>query len=250
VNLKKEQQLPLVFQHVMLRNKKKIILIEDDETLGYLLSEYLKMNQFEVFWAKNGVNCLKMLEQNTFDLAILDIMLPDIDGFSLAQNIKNLHPNMPFIFLTARSLKVDVLKGFSVGAIDYLKKPIDEEELVVRIKSLLSRLEPNQEIQNKEIYRFGNYIFNTVNQELVFKDEIINLTNRESQLLQHLVIHKNTLCTHKDILTQIWGKNDYFNKKSLNVFITHLRKYLSNDTKIKLENVHNRGFILKIEDNN
>jgi DNA-binding response OmpR family regulator len=209
----------------MVRNKKNIILVEDDETLGYLLSEYLKMNQFEVFWAKNGINCLKMLEQNTFDLAILDIMLPDIDGFSLAQNIKNLHPNMPFIFLTARSLKVDVLKGFSVGAIDYLKKPIDEEELVVRIKSLLSRLEPNQEIQNQEIYRFGNYIFNTVNQELVFEDKIISLTNRESQLLQHLVIHKNTLCTHKDILTQIWGKNDYFNKKSLNVFITHLRKY-------------------------
>jgi DNA-binding response OmpR family regulator len=191
-----------------------------------------------------------MLEQNTFDLAILDIMLPDIDGFSLAQNIKNLHPDMPFIFLTARSLKVDVLKGFSVGAIDYLKKPIDEEELVVRIKSLLSRLEPNQDKQNQEIYRLGNYIFNTLNQELDYKDKRINLTNRESQLLQHLVIHKNTLCTHKDILTQIWGKNDYFNKKSLNVFITHLRKYLNKDAKIKLENVHNRGFILKIEDNN
>jgi DNA-binding response OmpR family regulator len=208
------------------------------------------MNQFEVFWAKNGVICLKMLEQNTFDLAILDIMLPDIDGFSLAQNIKSLHPDMPFIFLTARSLKVDVLKGFSVGAIDYLKKPIDEEELVVRIKSLLSRLEPNQDKQNQEIYRLGNYIFNTLNQELDYKDKRINLTNRESQLLQHLVIHKNTLCTHKDILTQIWGKNDYFNKKSLNVFITHLRKYLNKDAKIKLENVHNRGFILKIEDNN
>jgi DNA-binding response OmpR family regulator len=234
----------------MVRNKNKIILIEDDETLGYLLSEYLKMNQFEVFWAKNGVICLKMLEQNTFDLAILDIMLPDIDGFSLAQNIKSLHPDMPFIFLTARSLKVDVLKGFSVGAIDYLKKPIDEEELVVRIKSLLSRLEPNQDKQNQEIYRLGNYIFNTLNQELDYKDKRINLTNRESQLLQHLVIHKNTLCTHKDILTQIWGKNDYFNKKSLNVFITHLRKYLNKDAKIKLENVHNRGFILKIEDNN
>jgi DNA-binding response OmpR family regulator len=96
----------------------------------------------------------------------------------------------------------------------------------------------------------GNYIFNTLNQELDYKDKRINLTNRESQLLQHLVIHKNTLCTHKDILTQIWGKNDYFNKKSLNVFITHLRKYLNKDAKIKLENVHNRGFILKIEDNN
>lgn len=234
----------------MATDKKKIILVEDDPTLGYLLSEYLIMNGFDLFWAKNGVDCLRKLEQNTYDLAILDVMLPDVDGFNLAHSIKNLHPSLPFIFLTARSLKVDVLKGFSVGAVDYLKKPIDEEELVVRIKSLLSRLEPNEEKQNYETLKLGNYVFNTLNQELIYNDETVNLTNRESQLLQYLVIHKNMLCTHKDILTHIWGKNDYFNKKSLNVFITHLRKYLNKDTKIKLENVHNRGFILKIEDNN
>ncbi len=235
----------------MVANNKKIILVEDDATLGYLLSEYLGMNKFEVFWAKNGLECLKNLEQNDYDLAILDIMLPDIDGFNLAHSIKNKYPNLPFIFLTARSLKVDVLKGFSVGAVDYLKKPIDEEELVVRIKTLLSRMElSTQEDQDYETYNLGNYIFNTLNQELVYKDKKINLTNRESQLLQYLLNHKNNLCTHKDILTHIWGKNDYFNKKSLNVFITHLRKYLSNDAKIKLENVHNRGFILKIEGDN
>ncbi|TVZ57957.1 DNA-binding response OmpR family regulator [Flavobacteriaceae bacterium MAR_2010_105] len=230
-------------------NKKKIILIEDDVTLGYLLSEYLKMNSFELHWAKNGVDCLKMLEQNSFDLAILDVMLPDIDGFSLAQTITNLHPKLPFIFLTARSLKVDVLKGFSVGAVDYLKKPIDEEELVVRIKSLLSRLDTSVTNEDKirTIYGIGNYEFNTVNQTLSFNEKVINLTNRESQLLQYLVTHKNTLCTHKDILMHIWGKNDYFNKKSLNVFITHLRKYLNKDASIKIENVHNRGFIFKME---
>jgi len=234
----------------MVTDKKKIILVEDDPTLGYLLSEYLTMNGFYLVWTKNGADCLKELEQNSFDLAILDVMLPDVDGFNLAHSIKNLHPNIPFIFLTARSLKIDVLKGFSVGAIDYLKKPIDEEELVVRIKSLLSRLEPNEEKQNYNTLRLGNYVFNALNQELIYNDERINLTNRESQLLQHLVIHKNMLCTHKDILNQIWGKYDYFNKKSLNVFITHLRKYLNKDANIKLENVHNRGFILKIEDNN
>lgn len=235
----------------MLENKKKIILVEDDATLGYLLSEYLIMNKFEVFWAKNGFECLKKLEQNDYDLAILDIMLPDIDGFNLAHSIKSKYSNLPFIFLTARSLKIDVLKGFSVGAVDYLKKPIDEEELVVRIKSLLSRLESSsQEDHDCVTYNLGDYVFNTLNQELVYKDKKIHLTNRESELLQYLVNHKNILCTHKDILTQIWGKNDYFNKKSLNVFITHLRKYLSNEAKIKLENVHNRGFILKIEDDN
>ena len=235
----------------MVQNKRKIILVEDDATLGYLLSEYLEMNGFDLFWAKTGVDCLKTLKQNSYDLAILDVMLPDLDGFSLARNINNLYPKLPFIFLTARSLKIDVLKGFSVGAVDYLKKPIDEEELVVRIKALLSRLEKsNIDNDDYEIYNLGDYEFNALNQELLYKDKTISLTNRESELLQYLMVHKNSLCTHKDILTNIWGKNDYFNKKSLNVFVTHLRKYLGNDPKIKLENVHNRGFILKIEDNN
>ena len=232
----------------MKNNKQNIILIEDDPTLGYLLSEYLKMNNFEISWAKNGIDCLKMLKLNTYNLAILDIMLPDINGFDLAEKIKNLHPNLPFIFLTARSLKIDVLKGFSAGAIDYLKKPIDEEELVVRIKTLLSRLEnSNQKTDHNETYKLGLYVFNTLKQELIFNHQKTDLTNRETQLLLYLVNHKNNLCTHKDILTTLWGKNDYFNKKSLNVFITHLRKYLKNDPSIKIENIHNRGFILRID---
>jgi len=228
--------------------KKKIILIEDDETLGYLLSEYLMINNFDITWAKNGKDALKMLEFNTYELAILDIMLPDIDGFDLAIKIKNTRPLLPFIFLTARSLKIDVLKGFSLGAVDYLKKPIDEEELVVRINNLLSRLGKSEAYENKNsIYKLGAYMFNPLNQELIFKEETITLTNKENKLLLHLIKHKNNLCTHRDILLSIWGKNDYFNKKSLNVFITHLRKYLKNDPTIKIENVHNRGFILKMD---
>jgi DNA-binding response OmpR family regulator len=188
-----------------------------------------------------------MLEQNNYDLAILDIMLPDIDGFNFAYKINSLFPTLPFLFLTARSLKVDVLKGFSLGAVDYLKKPIDEEILVVRIKSLLSRLKKTNDTHKiGDSYALGLYEFNVIKQELIFNDTIISLTNRESQLLLYLVAHKNLLCTHKEILTHLWGKNDYFNKKSLNVFITHLRKYLKNDVSIKIENVHNRGFILKI----
>ena len=233
----------------MKNNKHNIILVEDDPTLGYLLSEYLKMNDFEVSWAKNGANCLKLLELNTYNLAILDIMLPDTIGFDLAEKIKNLYPNLPFIFLTARSLKIDVLKGFSAGAVDYLKKPIDEEELVVRIKTLLSRLDySTSKTDSNDSYKLGNYVFNTQKQELIYKDEKTALTNRETQLLSYLVNHKNNLCTHKDILTTLWGENDYFNKKSLNVFITHLRKYLKHDLSIKIENIHNRGFILRIED--
>lgn len=230
----------------MITNKSRIILLEDDETLGYLLNEYLNMNGFDVFWAKNSVECLKILEQNVFDLAILDVMLPDIDGFNMAKKIRNNHPRLPFLFLTARSLKVDVLKGFSLGAVDYLKKPIDEEVLVVRIKALLSRLQKTTENDKTgDIYHLGLYKFNPVNQELSFNDKAVSLTNRESQLLLYLATHKNSLCTHKEILTHLWGKNDYFNKKSLNVFITRLRKYLNKDLSIKIENVHNRGFILK-----
>jgi DNA-binding response OmpR family regulator len=233
----------------MINNSNNILLLEDDETLGYLLSEYLGMNGFNVSWAKTSVNCLQLLEEKGFDLAILDVMLPDIDGFRLAQKINSSHPNLPFLFLTARSLKVDVLKGFSLGAVDYLKKPIDEEILVVRIKALLNRIkEPSSKYKIDNAFKIGDYLFNPKNQELAYKEDVISLTHRESQLLLFLFKHSNTLCTHKEILIHLWGKNDYFNKKSLNVFVTRLRKYLANDESIKIENVHHRGFIFKIED--
>lgn len=232
----------------MASDKDKIMLLEDDETLGYLLQEYLNMNEFEVYWAKTGDEGWKMLEQHSYDLAILDVMLPDIDGFSFAKKINAINPNLPFLFLTARSLKIDILKGFSLGAVDYLKKPIDEEVLVVRIKALLSRLKNNVETQDDDdAFTLGKYTFDAVNQQLHYKDEVITLTKRESELLHYLVTNKNRICTHKEILNHLWGKNDYFNRKSLNVFITHLRKYLSKDWTIKIENVHNRGFIFKTE---
>lgn len=233
----------------MLNKKNKILLIEDDDSLGYLLSEYLKIKEFEVFWAQTGEKALKLIEADTHDLIILDVMLPDVDGFTLADKLKINYPEIPFIFLTARSLKIDVLKGFSLGAVDYLKKPIDEEELVARIQALLSRIRPNRNQSEFEenIYKIGAYDFNTRSQELIFKKEIIQLTGRETEVLHYLINHKNTLCSHKDILVQLWGKNDYFNRKSLNVFISHLRKYLSKDPKIKIENLHKKGFILKVE---
>lgn len=224
------------------------MLLEDDETLGYLLTEYLKMNDFDILWTKNGADCLKLLHQNEFDLAILDVMLPDIDGFEMAQKINAIYPDLSFLFLTARALKIDVLKGFALGAVDYLKKPIDEEVLVVRIKALLSRLPGKPQINKvNDSYKLGDYHFNTLNQDLSYKEEKISLTNRENQLLLYLVTHQNALCTHKEILTHLWGKNDYFNKKSLNVFITRLRKYFNKDLSIKIENVHNRGFVFKID---
>ncbi len=229
---------------------KKILLVEDDDALGYLLSEYLKIRSFSVNWAKNGKSALELLGKDPhYNLAILDVMLPDIDGFDLARRLQNDFPQLPFLFLTARSLKIDVLKGFSLGAIDYLKKPIDEEELVARIEAILSRMgtETASDSKPREVYQIGTYQFDSQNQELKFEKEIISLTGRESEILEFLILHKNQLSSHQDLLTRIWGKNDYFNRKSLNVFISHLRKYLQQDPSISIENVHKKGFILKIE---
>ena len=229
-------------------SKKKLLLIEDDPTLGYLLSEYLQMNGFEVVWAKTGALGLETLDQHLFDLAILDVSLPDMDGFRVASKIKENTAQLPFIFLTARALKVDVLKGFALGAVDYLKKPIDEEELVVRIKNLINRLPQEQEAPVQErVLQLGKYTLNKETQELSIEEYTQKLTNRELDLLVYLIQHKNELCTHKAILLKLWGANDYFNKKSLNVFVSHLRKYLQEDPSLSIENIHRKGFILKEE---
>lgn len=233
-----------------MKNNNKILLVEDDESLGYLLTEYLKMKNFDIVWKKNGVSALETLNIDYFDLIILDIMMPDMDGFTLASKIKQQFTDTPFIFLTSRSLKIDVLKGFSLGAVDYLKKPIDEEELVVRLNTLLNTLSTKKLSSNSHQTKFilGDFIYNKDTLQLVYKDDIIQkLTFRENKLLYLLVLKQNELCTHKEILTNIWGKNDFFSRKSLNVFISRLRKYLAKDSSIKIENIHNLGFILKIE---
>ena len=230
---------------------RKILLVEDDEALGYLLSEYLKMKDFDIQWVKDGKSALEIAERDFFDLMILDVMMPEMDGFTLAKELKKDFPETPFIFLTSRSMKIDVLKGFSLGAVDYLKKPIDEEELVVRLNTLLATLSVNKKSEDKELlnqYALGDYIFNAGSQEVVYKNgEVHKLTLRENKLLQLLVRKQNELCTHKEILHSLWGQNDFFVKKSLNVFISHLRKHLSKDPNIKIENIHNQGFIFKIE---
>jgi len=224
-------------------NKYKLLLVEDDVSLGYLLTEYLKMKNFSILWVKNGKDALEKLSHQSFNLCILDVMMPDMDGFKLAENINKKNIAIPFIFLTARSLKIDVLKGFSLGAIDYIRKPIDEEELVVRLNSLLGILSETSQ-KEKNIYRIGKYIFTPSSYELKINKDKRYLTERESELLLYLIKNKNNISRHKDILDKFWGKNDYFNQKSLNVFITRLRKYLSKDDSIKIDNIHNQGFIL------
>ncbi len=224
----------------------KLLLVEDDESLGYLLTEYLKIKSFDITWVKRGEAALQNLEKNNYSLVILDLMLPDIDGFEVARRITEKYHETPFLFLTARSLKVDVLKGFSLGAVDYIKKPIDEEELVARIQAILARISPTEpEVKQASILEIGNYRLDTTKQELSNAEETFSLTGREAELLAFLINHKNELATHKEILIALWGENDYFNRKSLNVFISHLRKYLQKDSNLSIENVHGKGFILR-----
>ena len=233
-----------------MEDKRNILLVEDDESLGYLLSEYLKMKAFDVVWAKNGVQALNLVKRDFFDLMILDVMMPEMDGFTLAKELNKDFPEIPFIFLTARSLKIDVLKGFSLGAVDYLKKPIDEEELVVRLNRLLktlSKSKTNDDAPKLREYELGQYVFHRDLQEIRHIDGgMQKLTMRESKLLELLVIKTNQLCSHKEILHSLWGQNDFFAKKSLNVFISHLRKYLAKDPSIRIDNIHNQGFIFRL----
>lgn len=224
------------------------MVVEDDPNLGYLLREYLQMNDFAVTLVTTVAQAKVAVEQDLFDLAVLDVMLPDGSGFDLAKTIQAQHPALPFLFLTARSLKVDVLKGFALGAVDYLKKPIDEEELVVRINALVARLKPEgpAAVRKSESLHIGTYEFDPQLQELSGGSGVQSLSKRESDLLLMLAQNKNQLVSHKEILVALWGKNDYFNKKSLNVFVSHLRKYLAQDPSVSIENVHNKGFVLRV----
>lgn len=231
-----------------MENKKNILLVEDDDSLGYLLSEYLQIKGFGITWVKNGNLALQKLEKEKFDLAVLDVMMPEMDGFTLAEKMKLTHPEIPFIFLSAKSLKIDVLKGFSKGAEDYLKKPIDEEELVIRINILLKNLSHQETvIREKEEVDLGKYTYKPLLQTLEFGGSKVSLTSRENELLRYLVSRQNEICTHKELLKNIWGTNDYFTRRSLNVFVSRLRKYLEKEPSIKVENIHNTGFIFRIE---
>lgn len=223
----------------------KLLLVEDDENLGYVLVEYLGMHDFDVCWAKNGEEALQKLQQNPPQLCILDVMMPRLDGFSLAQQIKLHYPQLPFIFLTARSLKVDKLKGFKLGADDYLSKPIDEEELIARIRVVLRRVYPETApAPESHIYPIGAYTFDYENLLLKKQEQHIQLTQKEAELLLMLTERKGKILDRREVLQRLWGEADFFNRRSMDVFISRLRKYLSEDANIRIINVHGKGFIL------
>jgi DNA-binding response OmpR family regulator len=220
----------------------RILLAEDDSNLGTLLKNYLAAKNYEPSLFVNGNFALEAFSKKSFDLCILDIMMPEMDGITLANEIRQLDANVPIIFLTAKNQKEDIIDGFKSGADDYVTKPFSMEELLYRIEAILRRTS-NAVINKKEdFYVIGSYTFDTLKQFLVYKNQSIKLTTKESELLELLCRHRNEILERNYALKTIWIDDNYFNARSMDVYITRLRKYLSKDPSVKILNVHGRGY--------
>lgn len=222
----------------------KVLLLEDDHNLGLIIQEHLLENKYEVFWAKNVENAREIIHARPIDLGILDVMLPDGDGFSFCEEIRTQNYELPIVFLTARTLQEDRIKGLRSGADDYLTKPFSMEELLLRLRALLRRSYPNS--PTEQVLKIGKYQFEPHALLLTYQDKSPKkLTEKEAALLSLLVKKQNTVVKRSEILTSIWGQDDYFMGRSLDVFISRLRKYLKNDSGIQIENYHGIGFMLR-----
>lgn len=221
-----------------------VLLAEDDSNLGNLLRNYLTAKNYETMLYENGSLALQAFSSGNFGLCILDIMMPEMDGLTLAKEIRLKDPNVPIIFLTAKNQKEDVIEGFKYGGDDYITKPFSMEELLYRIEAILRR-SVNTAIKKKEnSYVIGDYTFDPLKQILAHKNQSIKLTTKESELLELLCIHGNEILERNYALRTIWIDDNYFNARSMDVYITRLRKYLRNDPSVKILNVHGKGYKL------
>jgi DNA-binding response OmpR family regulator len=223
----------------------KVLLCEDDENFGDVLRSYLEMNDFEVKLAVDGSQGWNTYQNEDFDLCILDVMMPKKDGFTLAQEIRKKDKEIPIIFLTAKTMKEDVLKGFESGADDYITKPFSSEELLMRIQAILKRSQKRRTQSIPKEYTFGDFTFNYPLRILSYKDEEEQkLSPKEAQLLQLLAHAKNQVVERSVALEKIWGEDSYFTARSMDVFIAKLRKYLKVDADVEIVNIHGNGFQL------
>jgi DNA-binding response OmpR family regulator len=220
-----------------------ILYVEDDEVLGFITKDNLELNGLQVSHATTGKEAVKMFKNNHFDLCLIDIMLPEMDGFSVAQEIRSRNSEIPIIFLTAKSLKEDRIKGLKIGADDYITKPFSIEELLLKIQVFLKRkyITGNKQISKLKI---GKYELDPDNLTLHIDDSSSQMTKKEAELLQLLIENKNKIIERATILERVWGENDYFMGRSMDVFISRLRKYLKQDPEISIENIHGVGFRL------
>jgi two-component system, OmpR family, response regulator len=227
-----------------------ILLAEDDTNLGFVVQDNLKSNGFKVTLCTDGEIALKTFVSNKFDMCILDVMMPKKDGFEVAETIKEINPEIPIIFLTAKSMQMDKVKGLTIGADDYITKPFDYEEFLLRVEAVLKRtnilsVEEEEVVEN---YVIGSYNFDIKNQILNCTVEEKKLTKKETRILTYLCEQINDVAPREMILKNIWGTDDYFSGRSLDVFISKLRKYLSHDDKIQINNIHGVGFKLEVQD--
>ncbi len=226
----------------------KILLLEDDPNLGLVLQENLQQNGFEVDLCTDGEEGKLHYLQNRYDLCLLDVMMPKKDGFTLAAEIRQLNNDIPIIFLTAKALKEDRIEGFKIGGDDYITKPFSMEELLLRIQAVLKRTKGAvHETKNRQTFKIGIYDFDVQKQTLALNGELRKLTYRESELLKLLAIHKNQILERKLALTLIWGDDNFFNGRSMDVFISRLRKYFKDDNHIQILSVHSKGFKLMVD---
>jgi two-component system OmpR family response regulator len=224
--------------------KIKIFLVEDDLSFGSVLKSYLEINDFSVTWIDDGKYAIDRFRKEQFDLCILDVMLPNVDGFEIAEGIRELNTEISLIFLTAKKLKTDVLTGYGIGADDYITKPFDTDILLAKIKAIIGR---NAQGKNTgDIIHVGRFVFNRKLRTLVDGDEEKKLSPKEAQLLDLLAERPNSLLSREIALKTIWGSDDYFTARSMDVYITKLRKYLAADASIQIKNIHGAGFQMVI----
>ncbi|HAD33616.1 MAG TPA: DNA-binding response regulator [Chitinophagaceae bacterium] len=229
--------------------KSKILLVEDDTNFGKVLKNYLELNDYVVELARDGIFTLAAFRREKFDLCILDVMMPNLDGFSLADEIRNIDPDIPLFFLTAKNMKEDILNGYRLGADDYILKPFDSEILLHKIRAILKRNVELNEKQNENFeFHIGKFHFNSKLRELNIKEQKFTLSHKENDLLKMLCEYKNDLLPREQALKKIWGSDTYFNGRSMDVYIAKLRKFLKEDETVEIVNIHGNGFRLVCEE--
>lgn len=230
---------------------KKILLVEDDPNFGTVLKDYLTMNNYDVVLAKNGMEGFEKFKKDDYDLCILDVMMPYKDGFTLAKEIREKNTDVPIIFLTAKAMKDDVLKGYKVGADDYLNKPFDSEVLLMKIKAIMQRKATDTVADSKQFeFKIGKFHLNSKLRFLKYNGgEPIKLSPKENDLLRLLALHENDLMPRELALTKIWRDDNYFTSRSMDVYIAKLRKYLKLDESVEILNIHGEGFRLVVNRN-
>ncbi|GEC79675.1 response regulator transcription factor [Flavobacterium aquatile] len=226
---------------------KKLLLAEDDLDLSTVLIQYLQLHNFELSWAENGAKALELFQKNTFDICILDVMMPVMDGFTLAEELIKINPETPFIFLTAKSMMEDKIKGLQLGADDYIVKPFEVEELILRLNNILKRSESNSKMNIQEI-KIGKYLFDTKRMCLKLENKTQQLTEKEAALIHFLYNNRNQLVKREAILKAVWKTDDYFSGRSMDVFITKIRKYFQDDARITIESTRFIGLEFKISE--